>query len=266
MYELFLDQTFQKNWEGCDPFTEAECLDGEVFREVKTRRTFRFELDGNAYFAKIHRGTTWGEIFKNLFQLKLPVLGASNEYHAIRLLEKIGVNTMTPVAYGSRGVNPARIESFLITRELTDITSLEDYCRDWTSNPPLQATKRALIKEVSQMIFLMHNAGMNHRDCYLCHFMLKKSLIGHFPELYVIDLHRAQIRKNIPYRYRVKDVAGLFFSALDIGLTRRDILCFILFYGRMTPQFWEDVHKTAVDLYKKIHEKPPVETFLSNAS
>lgn len=257
MYEIFLDQTFQKLWDGCDPFTEAECLDGEVYREVKTRRTFRFEIDERGYFAKIHRGSSWREIFKNLFQFKIPVLGASNEYHAIRLLEKIGVNTMTPCAYGSRGRNPARISSFLITKELTDIIPLEDYCRDWGVKPPLQTTKRALIKEVSQIVFLMHNAGLNHRDCYICHFLLKRSLIGHFPELYVIDLHRAQIRKNIPYRYRVKDVAGLYFSAMNTGLNRRDILCFILFYGRMTSQFWDDVQETATELYKKEYGKLP---------
>ena len=40
-------------------------LDGEVYREVASRRTFRFEHDGKAYFAKVHFGVGWKEIIKN---------------------------------------------------------------------------------------------------------------------------------------------------------------------------------------------------------
>ena len=45
-----------------------------------------------------------------------------------------------------------------------------------------------------------------------------------------MDLHRAQIRRRVPRRWRVKDVASLYFSALDIGLTRRDVLRFLRAY------------------------------------
>ncbi|MST95429.1 MAG: hypothetical protein EXS33_09230 [Pedosphaera sp.] len=41
-------------------------------------------------------------------------------------------------------------------------------------------------------------------------------------ELFVIDLHRAQLRDRVPARWLVKDLGGLLFSALDCGLTRRD--------------------------------------------
>ena len=98
----------------------------------------------------------------------------------------------------------------------------------------------------------MHDNGLNHRDCYICHFLLKKST----GKLHVIDLHRAQIRKRIPYRYRVKDTAGLYFSAMDCGLTRRDLLRFIAVYRRRTPEFWRDVSTTAEKLYLKVHGRP----------
>lgn len=252
MNEIFLNDIFTELWHGLDPIAEADKLDGEVFREVKTRRTFRFELNGCGYFAKIHKGVGWREILKNLFQMKMPVLGASNEYHAIRLLEKLGVSTMTPAAYASRGTNPAGIESFLITEELTEVISLEDYCRDWENSPPSFHEKNALIRELARTAAAMHDNGLNHRDCYICHFLLKKST----GKLHVIDLHRAQIRKRIPYRYRVKDTAGLYFSAMDCGLTRRDLLRFIAVYGRRTPEFWRDVSTTAEKLYRKVHGRP----------
>jgi heptose I phosphotransferase len=46
----------------------------------------------------------------------------------------------------------------------------------------------------------------------------------------VIDLHRAQVRATTPRRWRDKDLAGLYFSALDIGLTQRDLLRFLRAY------------------------------------
>ena len=47
------------------------------------------------------------------------------------------------------------------------------------------------------------------------------------------DLHRAQVREKLPRRWRDKDLASLYFSALNIGLTRRDTLYFLrVYFGR----------------------------------
>ena len=56
---------FAAAWKGRDPFEAVSELEGEVFRKVKSRRTFRFEFGGNGYFAKIHHGVGWREIIKN---------------------------------------------------------------------------------------------------------------------------------------------------------------------------------------------------------
>jgi heptose I phosphotransferase len=49
--------------------------------------------------------------------------------------------------------------------------------------------------------------------------------------LSLIDLHRAQVRRaRTPRRWRDKDLAALYFSALDIGLTSRDGLRFLAAY------------------------------------
>lgn len=45
-------------WRGKDAFEEVKTLQGEVFRELETRRTLRFELDGKTYFLKWHKGTS----------------------------------------------------------------------------------------------------------------------------------------------------------------------------------------------------------------
>lgn len=219
-------------WRGKDAFEEVKHLQGEVFRELETRRTLRFELAGNSYFLKWHRGTSLKEIVKNLISLRMPVLGADREWNAIHRLHDVGVDTMHGVGFGEKGLNPLTRTSFIITEDLTPTISLEDYCADWVTNPPTPAVKRMLIKRVATMVRKMHLSGINHRDCYICHFLLHLPFSGEEETLKisVIDLHRAQIRDRVPRRWRDKDLIGLYFSSMNIGLTQYDIFRFLKIY------------------------------------
>jgi heptose I phosphotransferase len=230
--KLILAEPFKTLWAGRDAFADVEGLSGQVYRELEARRTLRTIVAGRGYFVKIHRGIGWGEIFKNLLTAKLPVLGAGQEWQALERLHEVGVPTMTAVAYGERGSNPADQHSFIVTEELAPTISLEDFSIDWLKQPPEPRLKRALIAEVARMTGMMHRAGVNHRDCYICHFLLHtdKPVTADDLKLSVIDLHRAQTRPAITRRWRNKDLAALYFSALDIGLTRRDKLRFLKGY------------------------------------
>lgn len=229
---LWLAEPFASLWKNRDPFYDVQTIDGNIYRDKEGRKTMRFEVDGNGYFLKIHRGVGWREIFKNLLQLRLPVLGASEEYNAIRKLEALQLDTMTPVGFGCYGINPATQQSFLITRELTDVISLEDYCRNWTLNPPAIEIKHTLIRRIATIAKTLHENGVNHRDFYLCHFLLdtKTDDLATAP-IYLIDLHRAQIRNKVPRRWLIKDLGALWYSALDIGLSAADIELFVETYN-----------------------------------
>lgn len=132
---LVLEEPFKRLWRGRDPFEAVEALQGKVYRELEGRRTLRTEVDGRGYFVKIHRGIGWGEIAKNLLTAKLPVLGARQEWQAIRRLHEAGVATMTAVAYGERGSDPARQHSFIVTEELAPTVDLEVFSQDWRERP-----------------------------------------------------------------------------------------------------------------------------------
>lgn len=251
---------FDRLWRDCDIFEKVFALEGEEFRNVKNRRTFRIEVEKDGFFVKIHRGVGWREIFKNLLQFKLPVTGAGNEYRALEKLHDIGVDTMETAAYGERNWNPGARESFLITRELTGVISLEDVVLSGNFTPVL---KRQFIRVLATSAGKMHRAGINHRDCYICHYLWHREEEN--IRLSVIDLHRAQIRKKVPRRYLVKDVAGLLFSSFDVPLSRRDIWRFIHFYcgGDVREElaerrkFYQAVYKAACKLYRKEHGKFP---------
>ncbi|MDM8348419.1 lipopolysaccharide core heptose(I) kinase RfaP [Pseudomonas sp. sp1636] len=233
--KLLLSEPFETLWAGKDAFAEVEALQGQVYRELEGRRTLRTEVAGCGYFVKIHRGIGWREIAKNLLTAKWPVLGAGQEWRAIRRLQEVGVATMTAVAYGECGSNPARQHSFIVTEELAPTVSLEDFSLDWPQHPPAPALKRALIAEVAKMTGAMHRGGVNHRDCYICHFLLHtdKPVSAADFRLSLIDLHRAQTHARLPRRWRDKDLAALYFSALNIGLSRRDKLRFLQGYFRL---------------------------------
>jgi len=214
--------------------------EGEIIRKAPGRRTILFEYDDKRYYIKSHTGVGWREILKNLSYLKKPVIGAQNEWHGIHHLDRINIKTMTPAGYGMVNRNPARRQSFIITEALEDTISLEEYCGRWQITPPDNTIeiryKRWLIKSVAEITRVMHNSGANHRDYYLIHFLLKRGYDqeGHLSidksDLFVIDLHRMQLRKRTPYRWRVKDVAGLYFSSMDVNLSQRDLYRFMRIY------------------------------------
>jgi len=267
---LYLREDFQQAWAGKDAFAEAAALTGETFRHKEGRRTLRFALGGRSYFLKYHAGIGWGEVIKNLLQGRAPVLGARNEYEASLRLAALGLDTLTPAAFGERGINPARIESFLITDDLADSISLEDYCRDWPTRPPALHERRRLMRVVTGIVRTMHQAGINHRDCYLCHFLLypetlAQAVTDRDVRCHLIDLHRAQIRDSVPQRWQVKDVAGLAYSAMDLGLSRRDWLrCLRSSAGvplktalGRDGAFWLAVKRRAETLYRKDMKREP---------
>ncbi|MFP6837315.1 MAG: lipopolysaccharide core heptose(I) kinase RfaP [Pseudomonadales bacterium] len=231
----FLRDDFAARWQGKDPFAEVDALTGTVFRHVARRKTFRFELDGRGYFAKVHHGVGWGEILKNWIVLKRPVIDASNEYYAATALAGADVDTLEVAAFAARGSNPAERRSFLITDELTGVRSLEDYCLNWPTQPPAAMVKWGLIAKIAEIARVMHGNGINHCDFYICHLMLRDPelldvrTIGAV-RLHLTDLHRARKRRRVPRRWLVKDLGGLYYSAMDIGLTQRDLLRFLACY------------------------------------
>ncbi|AWI76854.1 lipopolysaccharide core heptose(I) kinase RfaP [Parazoarcus communis] len=224
-------------WSGCDPFAAAaalarEAASDDLVRDVEGRRTLRFEIDGRGYYLKLQNGVSWRRIAEELVHLRRPVLGAGNEWNAIGRCHELGVPTMTAVGFGERGSGPARRDSFIVTEAIEPAIDLDEFTRNWREQAPHPALKHALIRAVASIARRLHEGGVNHRDFYLCHFLMRtdpEPAADAF-ELALIDLHRAQLRSHTPRRWRDKDLAGLYFSALDIGLTRRDKLRFLQTY------------------------------------
>ena len=277
---LYIHNELRQGLKGHDSFWDIMNIEGKVYREALGRRTLRFTRGDKDYFLKAHTGVGWGEILKNITYLRAPVVGALNEWHGVHRLKDLEIDTMTVAAYGIRGRNPATKNSFIVTEALPTETSLEDYCEKWKTEPPRTLKefrlKRWIMNKVVETARVIHENGANHRDFYLCHFLLDVHFsddeqIASESKLYLIDLHRIQLRRKTPERWAVKDIAGLYYSSKDIGLTKRDLLRFMRLYrGKPLREiletergFWRKVESRGNRLYesekRKAHEKATAE-------
>lgn len=260
--QLNIPQEIVKLLKGTDTFLALLHMPGKVFRAVRGRKTVQVTLDENSYFIKQHFGVGWLEIFKNLVTFKKPIISARTEKLAIEKLTKIGISTTPFVAFGERGCNPATRQSFLMTQDLGDIISLEDLSMDWKTNPPPAKFKRKLTIAVAKLAKKLHENGMSHRDFYICHLCIHQKnlsavLIDNAEiELYLIDLHRMVIREKPSLKNSIKDIAALYFSSMDLGLSASDYSRFMHYYDNQSSgSFWPKVQIRAVKLYAKFHSK-----------
>ena len=273
MTELILRGELQALWRDKDVFALLQAVDGEVVRDKEGRQTLKFQLAGKTYYRKMHTGIGWREIIKNFLQLKAPVTGASNEWLAINRVHELGLDSLNALAYGCKGRNPAKKLSFLVTEELSDTLSLAQYAERWPNKPPAPRERRALIRKVATIARTIHRDGINHRDLYICHFLLDLSSgpndKKNDPRLFLVDLHRAQMRATVPRRWLVKDIASIYFSSLDIGLTKRDVYLFLQVYFDRPLRETFDIHepllnsvtKRAVQLYRRDFKRLPALPF-----
>jgi heptose I phosphotransferase len=154
-----------------------------------------------------------------------------HEYENLVRLREIGVPSITPIAAGTRR-RGFRCESFLLTADLGPTCKLEDFIPVEFDKPfesPQREKKLELVRAVARMTRAMHEGGVNHRDYYLCHIHV---LAGGqpWPQLYVIDLNRADRRGRVGLRWRVKDLAALHYSAPGSVFSRTDRLRFLKSY------------------------------------
>ena len=226
---IFLNKELESLFLSGDPFLVAEDIQGEVFRQTANRITKEFTYEGNKYFIKLHYGVGWKEIVKNLLKLRAPTVGAFPEWRALNKLRSLRIDCPEPVGFYSKGINPSNIRSFLVTKSLINTISIEEALKKGKLQELDFPTKKRFIEKVALISRNLHNNGINHRDYYLCHFHVDSNMDVE-KEIYLIDLHRAQLRTFMPARWASKDIGGLFHSAMGFKLNERDFYRFIKAY------------------------------------
>jgi heptose I phosphotransferase len=158
------------------------------------------------------------------------------EFGHIATARALGLRVPEIVAAGETIGPWGRVQSFLMVEELTGSLPLHEAI-PWLAarRGPAEfgKMKRALAREVAGIAATLHNAGVFHKDLYLCHFFLDVSRPG--GGLALIDLHRLARHRVWADRWRWKDLGQLLFSTHGVaGLTSRDALRFWAHYRRLT--------------------------------
>lgn len=245
---------------------------GTTHREVKNRHTYEARLGDLHFYVKRHLGCGWGEVFKEWYRFRKPVVSARTEWEGAEYLTAAGLRVPTVLGKGERGTYPHRIESFVVLDALEDCETLEYFRQGWLDVTGIRwvKLKQSLITEVAQACRTMHACGINHRDLYINHFLINRTVIkdwrlGSSLPLYLIDLHRVQKRSKVPERWLQKDLSSLIFSALDAELTSADCIRFVRAYlGDDWKKHllhhqnrWQRIVRRAIHLYKGFHKKDP---------
>jgi len=139
-----------------------------------------------------------------------------------------GVNTPKTLFYGEQWRAFFEKRSFIITEEIPSAESLERKLPDCFNSPATVEKlklRRSFIVQLAGFIRKFHETDFRHRDLYLSHVFYSDS--GDF---YLIDLARAFKPIARYQRFRIKDIAQLFYSAPAKYFSRTDRLRFYVGY------------------------------------
>jgi hypothetical protein len=136
-----------------------------------------------------------------------------------RLLEAASIPTAPLLAHG----NLRDGRSFVIFDDLAGYTPADKLIERGTPFEPL-------IEPTADLAAKLHNAGLHHRDLYLCHFMTKVS--DGVVDLKLIDTARVRkLPSLLSQRWIVKDLAQFWYSTLKLPISEEQRLRWLARYG-----------------------------------
>jgi len=145
---------------------------------------------------------------------------------AVKLAEA-GVNTAKTISYGWQWGAFFEKRSFVITEKIANAESLERKLPDYFNKVPTAENlklRRTFITELAVFVKKFHATGLRHRDLYFSHIFYDQ----HSREFYLIDLARVFKPALLSERFRLKDIAQLYYSAPAEYFSSTDRLRFYL--------------------------------------
>ena len=156
------------------------------------------------------------DLFKRRFTRHRIGTGIYDFFGAKRLAEN-GVAVARPIAYGRERGWFGETRSFAMIEELPQAEALERLLPEWhntKSEYALLRDKKELIRQMALLVLRLHRSGYYHRDLYLSHVFLSKDKYG-LERLNLIDLQRVFQPRFLKRRWKIKDLAQLYYSSRD---------------------------------------------------
>lgn|GEM_PF-2944423 len=194
-------------------FADPERLGARLLRRKESRRNAVLDTAQGRFFFKVHEKSA-------RFRGSSEGIREWRGYHA---LARFGVATPPPAACGWHGST-----SFFVSFDEGG-APLDDVIRDERQGGARGADEarkhHALTRDLGRLVARFHRCGFFHHDLYLCHVLCTAGL-----RLTLIDLQRLDEGGLRQRHGRVKDLAALLYSSLEIPITASDRLRFLATY------------------------------------
>ncbi len=153
---------------------------------------------------------------------------ALSEANTALKLSNLGINVPQVVCFGDEQGLLFEKRSFVITNKILNSESLEKKLPAYFYGPITDDKlnlRKSFIRKLADFIKKFHETGYRHRDLYLCHIFYDG-----FDKFHLIDLARAFRPMVFSERFRIKDLAQLYYSAPAAAFSKSDRIRFYLYY------------------------------------
>ena len=167
--------------------------------------------------------------FKNWFCHRSRASYGFFDFDLVNKLAALGINTPKTICYGEQWGMFFEKRSFCITEKIPNAESLERKLPDCFDAPHTVKNlklRRDFIAELADFVKKFHETKYRHRDLYLCHIFYNDH-----SKFYLIDLARVFKPILLTERFRIKDIAQLYYSAPLRYFSKTDRLRFYLAYA-----------------------------------
>jgi heptosyltransferase-2 len=209
-------------------FNAAKNLSKENLAPFRRRLQFEIKPPSTIVFLKRYDRPPVVVQLKNwLSHLGRKSLGFC-EFESARELAAEGVKTPKVISYGEQWERFFEKRSFIITEKIPNAESLERKlppCFNGPATAEALKLRRNFIAQLASFVKKFHQTDYRHRDLYSSHIYYDDD--GNF---HLIDLARAFKPILLGERFRIKDVAQLYYSAPARYFSRTDRLRFYLGY------------------------------------
>jgi heptose I phosphotransferase len=209
-------------------FKAAQNLTKDNLSKHRSRLRFEINPPSATLFLKRYDSPPIPVQLNNWLSARKRVSSGLFDLEPTAKLAAAGVNTPKIIAYGEQWGVFFEKRSFLITEKIPDAESLERRLPDcFTAPAAIENLKqrRNFIAQLAAFVKKFHETNYRHRDLYFSHIFY-----GNNGRFYLIDLARTFKPGIFTERFRVKDIAQLYYSAPGSFFSRADRLRFYLGY------------------------------------
>ncbi len=228
-YQLGLREVGITSIDSVFSFSQGTDLHKENLAPYRSRIEFKITSPERTLFLKRYDRAPILVQLKSWLNHRRRASLSSFEFEPAGRLNAARINAPKTICRGQQWGGLFEKRSFIITEKIADAQSLEKKlpaCFDEPSNTKNRKLRNEFIDKLANFVKKFHATNYRHRDLYLCHIFHDAS-----DKFYLIDLARAFKPRLFAERFRVKDIAQLYYSTPGSKFSRTDRL---RFYQQLT--------------------------------